>query len=110
MKTQLEDYTPNEKVQNKRATLLDKLGEVRALVEKVGAQFDEATTSISQAHKRRMLLETDLERAKATKQELNGKLTETGASLKKAKDNVSFIEREVADLDATLSSHCRRSS
>jgi len=39
-------------------------------VEKVGAQVDETTTAITQAHKRRKLLEVDLERAKANKLEL----------------------------------------
>ena len=32
--------------------------------------------------------------------ELQGKLVETEASLKKAKDGVSLLEKEVADLDA----------
>ena len=41
--------------------LLDKHGEARALVKKVGAQFDKATTAIAQAHKRRKLLDADLE-------------------------------------------------
>ena len=61
-------------------------------MEKVEAQFDEATTSITQAHKRRKLLETELEQAKANERELHIKLAETEASLKKAKDDVSSIE------------------
>jgi len=32
---------------------------------------------------------------------LHGKLAETKASLKKAKDDVSLLERELYDLDAT---------
>jgi len=47
LKAQLEDRTPIIKVQNKRASLLDKLGEAQASVEKVKAQFDKATTSIA---------------------------------------------------------------
>jgi len=47
LKAQLEDQTPTVEVQKKRAALLDKLGEARALVEKVEAQFDEAATSIA---------------------------------------------------------------
>ena len=47
LKAQLEDRTLIIKVQNKRASLLDKLGEARASVEKVKAQFDKATTSIA---------------------------------------------------------------
>jgi len=65
LKAQLEDRTPIIKVQNKRASLLDKLGEARASVEKVKAQFDKATTSIAQAHKRRKLLEAELKQVKA---------------------------------------------
>ena len=68
-------------------------------MEKVGAQFDETTTAIAQAHKRRKLLEVDLERAKANELELQDKLVETEASLKKAKHGVSNLEKEVADLD-----------
>ena len=68
-------------------------------MEKAGAQFDETTTAIAQAHKRRKLLEADLERAKANELELQDKLVETEASLKKAKDGVSLLEKEVADLD-----------
>jgi len=37
LKAQLEDRTLTEDVLSKRATLLDKLGEVRASVERVGA-------------------------------------------------------------------------
>ena len=37
LKAQLEDRTPTEDVLNKRAALLDKLGEARASVQKVGA-------------------------------------------------------------------------
>ena len=69
-------------------------------MEKVGAQFDETTTVIAQAHKRRNLLEAHLERAKANELELQDKLVETETSLKKAKDGVSLLEKEVADLDA----------
>jgi len=47
LKAQLEDWTPIAKVQSKRSALLDKLGKARASVEKVEAQFDEATTSIA---------------------------------------------------------------
>ena len=100
LKAQLQDRTTTIEVQNKRATLLSKLGEAQASVEKVEAQFDEATTSIAQAHKRRKLLETELEQAKANEWVLHGKLVETEASLKKAKDDVSFLEREITDLDA----------
>ena len=101
LKAQLEDRTPTEDVLNKRVALIDKLGEARASVEKAGAQFDETTTAIAQAHKRRKLLEADLERAKANELELQDKLVETEASLKKAKDGVSLLEKEVADLDVT---------
>jgi len=69
-------------------------------VEKVEEQFDEATTSIAQAHKRRKLLEAEPEQAKANELELHGKLVETEASLKKAKADVSLLEREITDLDA----------
>ena len=100
LKAQLKDRTPTEDVLNKRVALIDKLGEARASVEKAGAQFDETTTAIAQAHKRRKLLEADLERAKANELELQDKLVETEASLKKAKDGVSLLEKEVADLDA----------
>ena len=79
--------------------LLDKLEEVRASVKKVGAQFNKATTTITHAHKRRKLLEVDLERGKANKLKLQGKPAEIEASLKKAKDGVSLLERKVADLD-----------
>jgi len=51
LKAQLDDQTPTEVVLSKRAALLDKLGEARASVERVGAQFDKATTVITQAHK-----------------------------------------------------------
>ena len=100
LKAQLEDRSPSEDVLNKRAALIDKLGEARASVEKVGVQFDETTTAIAQAHKRRKLLEADLERAKASELELQDTLVETEASLKKAKEGVSLLEKEVADLDA----------
>ena len=100
MKAQLEGRSPSEDVLNKRATLIDKLGEAPASVEKVGAQFDETTTTVAQAHKRRKLLEAYLERAKADELELQDKLVETEASLKKAKEGVSLLEKEVADLDA----------
>jgi len=56
LKAQLERRTPTEDVLNKRTTLLDKLGEARASVEKVVTQFDEATTTIAQAHKQKKLL------------------------------------------------------
>ena len=69
-------------------------------MKKVSAQFDETTTTVAQAHKRRKLLEADLERAKADELELQDKLIETKTSLKKAKDGVSVLEKEVADLDA----------
>ena len=101
LKAQLENRAPTEDVLSKRAALLDKLGEARASVEKVGPQFDETTTAIAQAHKRRKLLEADLERAKANELELQDKLVETEASLKKAKDGVSLLEKEVADLNVT---------
>ena len=64
-------------------------------MEKVSAQFDETTTAIAQAHKRRKLLEVDLERAKANELELQDKLVETEASLKKAKDGVSLLEKRL---------------
>ena len=51
LKAQLEDRTLTEDALNKRAALLDKIGEARASVEKVGAQFDETTIAIAQAHK-----------------------------------------------------------
>jgi len=51
LKAQLQDRIPTVEVENKRATLLTKLEEARSSVEKVEAQFDEATTSIAQAHK-----------------------------------------------------------
>ena len=86
---------------NKWTTLLGKLEEARTLEEKAGAQFDEVTTVIAGAHKQRKLLETDLERSKANDLELQGKIVETEASLKKAKDGVSLLEREVADVDTT---------
>jgi len=70
LKAQLEGRTHTKDMLNKRTTLLDKLGEAWASVEKVGAQFDEATTTIAQVHKRRKLLEADLERAKANELEL----------------------------------------
>jgi len=69
-------------------------------VEKVEAQFNEATTSIAQAHKQRKLLEADLEQGKANERDLHDKLVEIEVSLKKAKDDVSLLEREVADLAA----------
>ena len=72
------------------------------MVEKVGAQFDETTATIAQAHKQRKLLEADLERAKVNELELQGELAETEASLKKAKDDLFLLEREVVDLDAPL--------
>ena len=84
---------------NKWVVLSDKLEEARALAENVGTQLDETTTAIAQAHKLRKLLEADLEWAKANKLELQGKLAETEALLKKARDCVSLLEREVADLD-----------
>ena len=58
---------------NKRAALLDKLEEARASVEKVGAHFDETTNVITQAHKRRNLLNANLEWAKANELELQAK-------------------------------------
>jgi len=61
-------------------------------VERVVAQFYEATTSITQTHKQRKLLEAELEQAKANKWELHDKLAETEASLKKAKDDMSLLE------------------
>ena len=69
-------------------------------MEKVDVPSNETTTAIAQAHKWRKLLEADLERVKANELELQDKLVETEASLKKAKDGVSFLEKEVADLDA----------
>ena len=99
-KTELEDWTPTIEVQNRQVALLDKLDVARASVEKVEAQFDEATTSIAQAHKPRKLLEAELEQAKANERDLHGKLAKTKASLKKAKDDVSLLEREVTNLDA----------
>jgi len=70
LKAQLEGWTPIEDVLSKRVPLLNKLGEARASIEKVGAQFDEITTAIVQAHKQRKPLEVDLEQAKATELEL----------------------------------------
>jgi len=100
LKAQLEDRTPAEDVLSKQTALFDKLGEAQASMEKVGAQFDKTTTTITQAHKRRKLLEADLDRAKVNELELQDKLVETEASLKKAKGGVSFPEKEVANLDA----------
>ena len=100
LKAQLEDRIPAVEVQNKLAAVLDKLGEAWASVEKLEAQIDEATSSIAQANKWRKLLEAELEQAKANERELYGKIAETEASLKKAKDDVSLLEREVTDLDA----------
>jgi len=51
LKAQLEGRTHIEDMLNKRTTLLDKVGEARALVEKAGAKFDETTTAIGRAHK-----------------------------------------------------------
>jgi len=42
-------------------------------------------------------VEADLERAKANELELQDKSGETEASLKKVKDGVSLLEKEVAD-------------
>lgn len=55
---------------NKRAASLDTLEEACTSKEKVGAQFDEATTAIVQANTRRKLLEADLEQAKANQLKL----------------------------------------
>ena len=101
LKAQLKNRTPTVEVQNKQAALLDKLGEAQASVEKVEAQFDEVATSIAQAHKQRKLQETELKQAKANERKLHDKLVETKASLKKVKDDVSLLEREVPGLDAT---------
>jgi len=70
-------------------------------VKKVGAQLDEITIAMTHSYKRRKLLDTDLKWVNENELELQGKLVETKASIKKAKDDVSLLEREVADLDAT---------
>ena len=41
---------------NKQVALLDEFEEARASLEKVGALFDEITTTIAQAHKQRNFL------------------------------------------------------
>ena len=64
-------------------------------MERVGAKFDDATTAITQAHKRSKLIEVDLEAAKMNVLVLQGKLVETEALLKKAEDNIFFLKREV---------------
>ena len=87
LKVQLEGRTPTKDVLSKRPALLDKLEEARASVEKVSEQFDEVTTAITQAHKWRKLLEPDLQRAKVNELELQGKLAEIEAFLKKAKES-----------------------
>ena len=101
MKGKLEGRTPTEDVSNKWTALLDKLREAWASVEKVGAQVDEVASAIPQAHKWRNLFEADLERAKANELELQGKFIEIKASSKKARDSVSLLKIEVANLDAT---------